>query len=126
MLTSDLCDFSDAYIVVKGEITVTVGSSSSRQNRPFAFKNNAPFTNCISKSNNMLIDYADNLVDVMPMYNLIEYSKNYRTTGSLLNYYRNVLSNDTNNNNNLKKNVINSESFSYKTSITGSNYIVDA
>ena len=74
----------------------------------------------------MLIDYADNLVDVMPMYNLIEYSKNYRTTGSLLNYYRNVLSNDTNNNNNLKKNVINSEYFSYKTSITGSNYIVDA
>ena len=126
MLTSDLCDFSDAYIVVKGEITVTVGSSSSRQNRPFAFKNNAPFTNCISKNNNMLIDYADNLVDVMPMYNLIEYSKNYRTTGSLLNYYRNVLSNDTNNNNNLKKNVINSEYFSYKTSITGSNYIVDA
>ena len=103
MLTSDLCAFSDAYIVVKGEITVTVGSSSSRQNRPFAFKNNAPFTNCISKNNNMLIDYADNLVDVMPMYNLIEYSKNYRTTGSLLNYYRNVLSNDTNNNNNLKK-----------------------
>ena len=63
----------------------------------------------------------------MPMYNLIEYSKNYRkTTGILWNYYRDELSNDTNNNNNPNKNVINSESFKYKASITGSTYNVDA
>ena len=63
----------------------------------------------------------------MPMYNLIEYSKNYRkTTGILWNYYRDELSKDTNNNNNPNKNVINSESFKYKASITGSTYNVDA
>ena len=54
------------------------------------------------------------------MYNLIEYSKNYRKTiGSLRNYCRDELSYDTNDNNNLNKNVINSESFKYKTNITG-------
>ena len=63
MLRSDLCDFSDAYIVVKGKVTVTGGRSSSRKNRPLAFKNNVPFTNCISKINNMLIDNAEDLVD---------------------------------------------------------------
>ena len=54
-----------------------------------AFKNNAPFTNCISKINNVLIDNAEDLDIVMPMYNLPEYSKTYRkTTVSLWNYYR--------------------------------------
>ena len=63
----------------------------------------------------------------MPMYNLIEYSKNYRkTTGSLWNYYRDELSDDKNDNNNANKNVINSGSFKYKTSITGSTYKFDA
>ena len=63
----------------------------------------------------------------MPMYNLIEYSKNYKkTTGSLENYYRDELSDDTNNNNNPNKNVINSESFKYKTSITDSTYNGDS
>ena len=62
----------------------------------------------------------------MPMYNLIEYSKNYRKTiGSLRNYCRDELSYDTNDNNNLNKNVINSESFKYKTNITGSTYNVN-
>ena len=61
------------------------------------------------------------------MYNLIEYSKNYRKTmGSLWNYYRDDLTEDTNNINFLNKNLINSESFKYKTSITGSTYNVDA
>ena len=63
----------------------------------------------------------------MSMYNLTEYSKNYRTTsGSLWNYYRDELTDDTNNNNFPNKNVINSESFKYKTSVTGSTYNVDA
>ena len=52
------------------------------------FKNNAPFINCISKINGVKIDKAEDLDAVMPMYNLLEYSKNYRkTTGSLWNYY---------------------------------------
>ena len=125
MLRSDLCDYSDAYIVVKGEVTGTRVNNNSRKNRPLAFKNSAPFTICISKIN-VLIDNAKDLDVVMPMYNLIEYSKNYRkTTGSLWNYCRDELSNDVNGNNNLNKNVINSKSFKYKTSITGSTYNVN-
>ena len=89
MLRSDLCDFSDAYIVVKGEVTVTGVSNNSKKNRPLAFKNNPPFTNYISKINNVLIDNAEDLDVVMPMYNLLECSKNYRkATGSLWNYHR--------------------------------------
>ena len=49
MLRSDLCDFSDTYIVVKGMITVTGTNNKSRKNRPLAFKNIAPFTSCILK-----------------------------------------------------------------------------
>ena len=126
MLRSYLCDFSDGYIIVKGEVTVTGGSNNSRKNRSLAFKNNAPFIGCISKINNVLIENAGDFDIVMPMYNLIEYSKNYRkTTESLCNYYRDELSNDRNNNNNPNKNVINSESFKSKTNITGSTYNVN-
>ena len=83
MLRSDLCDFSDAYIVVKGNITVT-NPDNAKRNKAVAFKNNAPFINCISKINGVKIDNAEDLDVVMPMYNLLEYSKNYkRTTGSL-------------------------------------------
>ena len=78
MLRSYLCDFSDVYIVVKGKVHVTGGSNSSQKNRPLAFKNNAPFTNCIPKINNVLIDNAENLDIVMSMYNLLECSKNYK------------------------------------------------
>ena len=57
--------------------------------KKLAFKNNSPFTSCISKINNTLIDNAEDLDIVMPMYNLLEYSKNYRETkGFLFNYYR--------------------------------------
>ena len=91
ILRSDLCDFSDVHIVVKGNITLTKAANRNfidLRNRFLAFKNNTPFTNCISKVNNVLIDNAEDLDIVMPMYNLIEYSKNYRkTTGNLRNYY---------------------------------------
>ena len=81
----------------------------------------------MSKINDTLINNAEDLDVVMPMYNLIEYSKNYRKTmGSLWNYYRDDLTEDTNDINFLNKNLINSESFKYKTSITGSTYNVDA
>ena len=74
---------SDAYIVVKGNITV-VRPNNAKRNKSVAFKNNAPFINCISKINDAKIDNAEDLDVVMPMYNLVEYSKNYKkTTGSL-------------------------------------------
>ena len=88
ILRSDLCDYSDAYIVVKEKIIVT-NPGNDAYDKKLAFKNNAPFTSCILKINNTLIDNAEDLDIVMPMYNLIEYSKNYRkTTGCLRNYYR--------------------------------------
>ena len=79
MLRSDLCDFSDAHIVVKGDITLTKAENRhfiDVKNRFLTFKSNAPFTNCISKINNVLMDNAEDLDVVMPMYNLLEYSKN--------------------------------------------------
>ena len=83
MLRSDLCDFNDVYIIVKGDITVGTPNNAKR-NKVVAFKNNAPFINCISKINGTKIDNAEDLDVLMPIYNLIEYSKNYRkTTGSL-------------------------------------------
>ena len=93
MLRSYLCDFSDAYIVVKGDIIVT-NPDNAKRDRSVAFKNNAPFINCISKINGVKIDDAEDLDVVMPIYNLLEYSKNYRkTTSSLWNYYRDEPSN---------------------------------
>ena len=76
MLRSDLCDYSDAYIVVKGKITIT-NQDNNAYDKKLAFKNNAPFTSCILKINSTLIDNAEDLDVVMPMYNLIKYSKNY-------------------------------------------------
>ena len=79
----------------------------------------------IPKINNVLIDNAEDLDTAMPMYNLLEYNKNYlKTTGSLWNYYRDELTNDTNDSNNFNKNVFNSKS-SDKASIIGSTYNVD-
>ena len=122
MLRSDLCDYSDAYIVVKRDITLTKTNGRGIveiRNRFLAFKNNAPFTNCISKINNVLIDNAEDLDIVMPMYNLLEYSKNYRkTTGSLWNYYRDEPNNPPTDNY-IADPITNSESFKNKGSITG-------
>ena len=88
MLQSGLCDYSDTYIIVEGTITVA-DPNDANCNKELAFKNNAPFINCILKINNTLIDNAEYLDIVIPMYNLIEYSKNYsKTTGCLWNYYR--------------------------------------
>ena len=94
MLRSDLCDFSDAYTVVKGYIAVT-NPDDVKRNKSVTFKNNAPFINCISKINGLQIDNVEDLDVVIPMYNFLEYSKNYKktTTGSLWNYYRDEPSN---------------------------------
>ena len=86
ILRSDLCDFSDAYIVLKGDITLEGDNDANKRNKDLAFKNNAPFINCISKINSVKIDNAEDLDVVMPIYNLPEYSKNYRKV-SFWNYY---------------------------------------
>ena len=88
MLKSDLCDFNEAYIIVTGKITVT-NPNNNAYDKKLALKSNAPFFSCISKINNTLIDNAEDLRIVMPLYNLLEYSQNYRkTTGSLWNCYK--------------------------------------
>ena len=127
MLRSSLCDYSDAYILVKGTITVIGNHPRDRQNRPLILKNNAPFASCITRINGELIEDADDLDIVMPMYNLLEYSKNYRKTiGSLHNYYRDELNDYANNDNFANINVVNSEAFKYKNKIIGHTYNVNS
>ena len=90
MLKSSLRDYSDAYILVKGTITITgegadaAATQTDERDKSVVFKNCAPFTNCISEINNTQVDNAKDIDIVMPMYNLIEYSNNYaKTSGSL-------------------------------------------
>ena len=97
-----------------------------KENRPLILKNNAPFVLCITRINGELIENTDDLDIVIPIYNLLEYSKNYRKTiGSLHNSYRDELTNDGNDNF-ANRNVVNSEAFKYKNKITGNTYNVDA
>ena len=95
MLRSSLCDYSDAYILVKVNISVNnaagAGAAANNTNEKVIFKNCAPFINCISKINNAQTDYAEHIDIVMPMYNLIEYSDNYsKTCGSLWQYCKDI------------------------------------
>ena len=134
MLRSILCDYSDAYILVKGTITVTVHGANNnannirdKRNRPLILKNNAPFVSCITRINGELIEDADDLDIFIPMYNLLEYSKNYRKTiRSLYNYYRGELSEDADDNNFDNIKVVNSDTFKYKNKIIGNPHDVDA
>ena len=116
MLRSNLCDYEDAYILVKGTITITgVGNDDAtkqadERGKGVTFKNCAPFTKCISRINNTDIYNAQGIHIVMPIYNLIEYSDNYlKTSGSLWQYYKDE-PND---------NIADSESFQSKVKITG-------
>ena len=127
MLRSDLCDYADAYILVSGTITVVGNQPRDRQNKPVILKNNAPFVLCITRINGELIEDADDLDIVMPMYNLLEYSKNYRKTiGSLYNHYRDELNDDANLNNFANNNVVSSNSFQYKNKIIDNTYNIDS
>ena len=134
MLRSNLCDYCDAYILAKGTITVTAPGANNnannirdKRNRPLILKNNAPFVSCITRINDELIEDADDLDIVMPMYNLLEYSKNYRKTiGSLYDYHRDELSDDADDNNFDNIKVVNSNTFKYKNKITGNTYNVKA
>ena len=134
MLRSNLCDYSDAYILVKGTITVTAPGANNnannirdKRNRAVILKSNAPFVSCITRINGELIEDADDLDIVMSMYNLLQYSKNYRKTiGSLYNYYRDELNDDADDNNFDNIKVVNSNKFKYKNKIISSTYDVDA
>ena len=88
-IRNDLCDVNDAYIVVVGNITIAnTGNDINDYNRKVALKNSAPFFTCVLKINNQLIEDAQDLDIVNPMYNFLNYSKNFReTTGSFWNYY---------------------------------------
>ena len=127
MLRSDLWDYADAYVLVNGTITAAGNQPRDRQYRPLILKNDPPFVSCIARINNELIEDADDLNIVMPMYNLLEHSKNYRkTVGSLYNYYRDELNDDANLNNFANNNVVSSNSFQYKNKIIGNTYNVDS
>ena len=124
MLRSSLCDYSDAYILAKGNISVNNTAAAdvdaNNTNKKVIFKNCAPFTKCISKINNVKIDNAQYIDIVMPMYNLIEYSDNYsKTSGSLWQYCKDIPA--VNNNGNIVDfNGANAtDSFNFKTKITG-------
>ena len=123
MLRSDLCDYSDAHVWVKGTITVTNPNTNVNFDSRLTLKNNAPFISGISKINGELVENAEDLDIVMPMYDLLEYSKNYeKTSGSLFNYCRDEPKEHTLGVGNYAVNISirNSKSFDYKAKIVGS------
>ena len=121
---SSLCDYSDAYILVKGNITANntaaEGAAVNNTGKKVIIKNCAPSSGCISKIYNTEIDNAKDIDTVMPMYNLIEYRDNYsKTSGSLWQYCKDIPT--VNNNNNIVDfNGANAtDSFNFKVKITG-------
>ena len=107
---SSLCDYSDAFILVTGNITVT-----GNNNTDVALKYGAPFSACKRLINDVFVDKADHIYIAMPMYNLIEYSDNYSDTpGSLRQFKRDEASAS-----NTDLTVDNSESFKYKAALLG-------
>ena len=97
MLKSSLCDYSDAYTLVSGTITITGAGNNNaarqldERNKGVIFKNCVSFTDCISEINNSQTDNAKYTDAVMPMYNLTEFGDNYsKTLGSLWQFYRDV------------------------------------
>ena len=89
MLRSNLYDYADWYILVKGTTTITgagddaAARQADERNKGVTFKNCAPFTKCIGRINNTDIDNAHDIDIVMPMYNLIENSDNYSKTSGV-------------------------------------------
>ena len=100
MLRSSLCDYSNAYILVKETITAirtaAQGQPNNGANRKVIFRKCAPFTNYISRINNTQVDDAHDIDVVMAMYNLIEYSDNYSKTSGILWQYREKAALDAN------------------------------
>ena len=115
VIKPNLCDYSDAYILVTGDIKV----ADVAANTNVAFKNCAPFTRCVTHINDEHVETAENLDIIMSMYNLVEYSENYAdSSGSLYQLKRDEsLMNDAGNANNVA--LDNSASFKYKASLLG-------
>ena len=117
----NLRDYSDAYIVMKGWVSVRGTNDANRRNKKLTFKNNAPFRSCISKINNTFVDNAEDDATVKPLYNLLEYSDNYSmASGSLWNYYRdevNDYANENVNNFRISNKTTAGKSLAYKTKI---------
>ena len=75
----NLCDYSDALILITGYITVTANNDAD-----IAFKNCAPFSTCKTEIIDVFVDEANHIYIAMPMYNFTEYSDSYsHTSGSL-------------------------------------------
>ena len=109
-IKSSLCDYSDAFILVTGNITV-----AANNNTDVAFKNCAPFSTCATKINDAFVDEANHSYTAMPIYNLIEYSDNYSdSSGSLWQFKRDeVPANDAD------LSINNFQSFKYKAALVG-------
>ena len=109
-LESSLCDYSDAYILVTGNITVTGGDNNTK----VAFKNCTPFNKCRTEINETFVDEADIINITMPMYNSLEYSDNYSDTSeSLRNFKRDEIEEDAD------LTINNASSFQYKANLIG-------
>ena len=115
ILKSNLCHYSDAYILVRGDITVAAAPATL-----VAFKNCPPFTKCITKIDETTIDDAENLDLVMPVHNLIEYSSNYSETMESLWFYSKDEAANFNNN------IANFKSFKYKAKLLGNTFVQPA
>ena len=110
-IESSLLDYSDAYILVTGNIKVTGGNNNTN----VAFKNFTPFEKFFTEIHGTLVDEADFINITMPMYNLIEYSNNYSdTSGRLWNFKRDEIINNAN-----VTNDDNASSFKYKANLIG-------
>ena len=123
MLKSNLCDYSDAYILFKETVTVNYTAAAADADANNSNKKEiARFSNCISEINNTQVDNAKDIDIVMSMYNLIEYSDNYsKRSGSLGQYCKDIPAVDNNNNNEIANFAENNltDSFNFKVKITG-------
>ena len=109
-IESSLCDYSDAYILVTGNITATPNNAATQ----VAFKNCAPIEKCRTEINETFIDDTDFINITMPTYNLIEYSDNYSdTSGSLWHFKRDEITNNADVSND------NAPSLKYKANLIG-------
>ena len=115
VIKPNLCNYSDAYILVKGDIKIADIAAYTN----VAFTNCAPFARCATHINDEHVETAENLDIIMPMENLIEYSDNYaNSSGSLYQLKRDESPiNDAGNSNNGA--LDNSTSFKYKASLLG-------
>ena len=112
VIKSNLCGYSDAFILVTGDIITTGGDADTK----VVFKNCAPFTKCVTHINDKHVDNTDNIDIVMPIYNLTEYSDNYSDTSERLWQFKRDEQNISNSNIPVGVNSTNSTSFEFKSS----------